>query len=85
MITVPEVKRKKGESFEGFFRRFGRRLQQSGRKLEVGKKRFYGKKPTKNDMQRAAVRRLEIQDKRNYLDKIGRLPEDNRKRGRRPR
>jgi len=83
VITVPEAKRKKGESFESFFRRFGKRLQQSGRKLEVGKKRFHGKKPTKNDLQRTAVRRLEIQDKRTYLDKIGRLPEDTRKRARR--
>ncbi len=77
-----EVKRKKGESFEGLLRRFSRRLQQSGKVLSARKIRFHESDPNKNALKRSALRRDKIKQKREYLIKIGHLVED-RRRGRR--
>lgn len=79
-----KVDRKKGESFEGLLRRFGRRLQQSGRMLEARKLRFYSAKPSKNKQKESALRRIRVSEKREYLIKVGQLVED-RRRGRRRR
>lgn len=78
-----EVKRKKGESFESLLRRFGRRLQQSGKALEARKIRFYTDKPNKNKQRASALRRVEIREKRDYLARIGQLKDEPRKTGRR--
>lgn len=79
-----EVKRKKGESFDAMFRRFTRRLQQSGKVLDVRSGRFFERKPKKNKMKASALRRLVIGEKREYLLRSGKLKEeDNRRRRRR--
>ncbi len=78
-----ETKRKKGESFEGLLRRFGRRLQQSGRMLEARKYRFYNAKPSKNKRKESALRRIKVSEKREYLIKVGQLVEDKRRSRRR--
>lgn len=77
-----DVKRKKGESFESLFRRFGRRLQQSGKQLEVRKIRFYKEKPNKNKVRESALRRKHMGEKREYLMRTGQLVEEPRKRRR---
>lgn len=77
------VKRRKGESFESFFRRFSRRVQQSGTILQVRKTRFHEDKPSKNTMKRSALRRMKTAAKRQYLIRIGQIEE--RPRGRRRR
>lgn len=74
-----EVKRKKGESFESLLRRFGRRVQQSGKVLEARKIRFFAEKPNKNKVRESALRRLEMREKRDYLMRIGQLKEEPRK------
>jgi len=73
---VSEVKRKKNESFESLLRRFHKKLQQSGRLLQSRKIRFYDKPKNKTQIRREAIRRKEIQAKREYLKKIGKLPEE---------
>lgn len=79
-----EVKKKKGESFESLLRRFNRRIQQSGKLLTARKIRFYERPKNKNSQKSAALRRMEISQKREYLERIGQLPEDTRRgRGRR--
>ncbi len=78
-----EVKRKKGESFESLLRRFGRRVQQSGKVLEARKIRFFAEKPNKNKVRESALRRLEMREKRDYLMRIGQLKEEPRKPARR--
>jgi len=81
-----EVKKKKGESFESLLRRFNRRIQQSGRLLSARKIRFYERPKNKNAKKSAALRCLKVSAKREYLDRIGKLPEDTRRgrgRGRR--
>ena len=79
-----DVKRRKGESFESLLRRFGKRVQQSGRILQAKKIRFHAPSKSKNAMRKSALRRLEIAEKRDFLIKTGRLVEDERpKRSRR--
>ena len=71
-----ELKRKKGETFESFFRRFNKRLQQSGRLFQARKVRFYERPKSKARLREAAARRSELREKREYLRKIGKLPEE---------
>ena len=73
-----EAKRKKGESFESLLRRFGRRLQQSGKNLEVRKIRYHASEPNKNKQKESALRRLELRQKREYLIRVGELKEEVR-------
>ncbi len=81
---MAEVKRKKGESFESLLRRFNRRIQQGGRIIQARKIRFHEANKSKNAQKATALRKLQIQAKRSYLERIGQLPEDTR-RGKRRR
>ena len=74
-----EAKRKKGETFESLLRRFNKRIQQSGKLLQAKKVRYKTKDPNKNLKKRLALRRNKIKDEREYLKKIGKLPEDDRR------
>ncbi|HLD18107.1 MAG TPA: 30S ribosomal protein S21 [Patescibacteria group bacterium] len=76
-----DIKRRKNESFESFYRRFTRRVQESGRILQAKKIRFHLRKKNKSAARKSALRRLEISVKRDYLLKTGRLVEEE---GRRP-
>ncbi len=78
-----KVKRKKGESFESVYRRFGRRVQQSGNMLQARKLRFHTAEPNKNKMRASALRRMTVTAKREYLMRIGQLVETRRNRRRR--
>ena len=78
-----EIKRKKGESFEALLRRFNQRTQSSGVILEVRKRKHHTKKPTKAKLKASAIARINTKVKRNYLEKIGMLPEEKKKFGRR--
>ncbi len=78
-----EIKRKKGESFEALLRRFTQRTQSSGVILEVRKRKHYMKKPTKAKLKDSALSRIASKAKRDYLEKIGMLPEEKKKFGRR--
>ena len=71
-----DVKRKKGETFEALIRKFNKRLKQSGKVLQAKKVRYYRKKVTKNLGKDLALRRKEINEKREYLKKVGKLKED---------
>ena len=78
-----EVKRRRGESFESMLRRFSRRMQLSGKILEAKKSRFYASPKNKTELKNAALRRIELSRQYDKLKKIGKLPEEKRKRGRR--
>lgn len=71
-----EVKRKKGESFESFLRRFKKRVIQSGIILQYKKVRFRQKAANKYHRKKSALFRKAVNAKREYLRKIGRLPEE---------
>lgn len=74
-----EVKVKTNESFEKLFRRFTKKIIQSGKLLQARKIRF--KTKMKNDRKRkeAAIHRVKTQDKREYLRKIGKLEDTYQK------
>ncbi len=81
-----DVKRKKGESFESLLRRFGKRVQESGRLIQAKKIRFYEPPPNKNADRGAALRRTYLSEKREYLLKSGKATEEDfapKRRGRR--
>jgi ribosomal protein S21 len=71
---VSEIKRKKGESFEGFMRRVKRQWQQSGKLLQVKKIQFYAPTQSKNVKRKHAIKRAKMISKVTYLRKVGRLP-----------
>lgn len=77
MASSIEVKRKKGESFEAFFRRFSRRLQQSGKVLDVRASRYFEREPNKNKTRDSALRRLTMGERREYLLKTGKIKEED--------
>lgn len=71
-----EVKRKKGESFESMVRRFSRRVMQSGVVLEFKKKQFKRRVDSKGRCKKNTLARKEYREKREFLKKLGRLPEE---------
>lgn len=76
MSTI-EVKRKKGESFEAFFRRAQARLRQSGKQQEIRSGRFFVPAPNKNKQRDSALRRLTKGARREYLLKTGKAKEED--------
>lgn len=79
-----EVKRKKGETFESFLRRFNKRLMQSKVIFEFKDKAYLRQQDSRNKEKTLAVERKKYREKMEYLKKIGRLPESKtRGRGRR--
>ena len=79
-MSYIEAKRKKGESFDAMFRRWSRRVQQSGKIFDVRGGRYFQKKMKKNKMKDSALRRLVIGEKREYLLRAGKLKEEERRR-----
>jgi len=79
-----EVKRKKGETFDALLRRFQRRFQESGKNIEVKKRRFLQRDQNQNKRRGSALRREEMRVKYAYLAKTGQLKEEPRKGARRP-
>ncbi len=73
---MAEIKRKRGETFESLLRRFHRKLQQSGKLIQSRKIRFHQRSKSRNMQRESALRRLEIRKEREYLRKIGKLPEE---------
>ena len=75
-----EFKRKKGESFESFLRRFNKRLLQSGKLYEARQKKYLAPKRSKNLQKKRALVGLKLKSKKEYLRKVGKLQEESRKR-----
>lgn len=70
---MPEVRRKPKESFDSLLRRFSKQVQQSGKLLTVRKKRFRTDKKNSRAKKETALRRLTIEEKKEYLRKTGKL------------
>ena len=70
---MPETKRKQKESFESLLRRFNKQVQQSGRLIQVKKVRFFTRTKNKRALKASALRRIMIEDKKEYLKKVGKL------------
>jgi len=76
---VVEIKRKKGETFESFFRRFSKRVQQSGKIIEAKNKQFLQPKKNEAAKKKSALVGMKLRSKKEYLRKIGKLEEDTRR------
>lgn len=77
-----EVRRKEKETFGAMLRRFTRRVQMSGVLKETRKKRFYAKASTRIKKKESALRRLDVRKKCMKLEKLGKLKEEPKRRGR---
>lgn len=73
---MAEIKRKKGETFESFLRRFNKKLQQSGKLIQSRKIRFHERSKSRTKVREDALRRKRITSQREYLKKIGKLKDD---------
>lgn len=71
-----EFKRKKGETFESFLRRFNKRLQQSGRLYEARKKRYHSRSKNEAAKRKSALIGLELRDKKEYMRRTGKLKDE---------
>jgi ribosomal protein S21 len=72
---VVEVRKKEGESNESLLRRFTKKVQASGVLIRAKKGRFYNPPKSKMERRACASRRKMIQDKKEFLRKIGKLEE----------
>ena len=73
-----EAKRRQNETIPAMIRRFTRRVQQSGVLIHARKLKFYGTKPTKRVVRERALRRIANMKERVRLEKLGKLPEEER-------
>ena len=75
---MSELKRRKGESFEGFIRRVKRQWLRSGKLIQAKKIQFFSPKKSKNLQRKYAVKKSKLISKTNYLRKaVSRPPEIN--------
>ena len=79
------VKRKQGESFDGMYRRFMRRVQSGGLIKEVRKRKVLDPVPNPNGRKFKKVRGLKIDKKRAWLIRTGKATEQDFRRKRRRR
>ena len=78
---MSDVKRKKGESFEGFMRRVKRQWQQSGRILQTKKIQYFNPTLSRNERRKKAIKKSNLESKITYLRKIGKMPEEEERFG----
>jgi ribosomal protein S21 len=76
---VSELKRKKNEAFESFMRRVKQQWQKSGKILQVRKIQYFAPNKSKNEQKKQAVNHSKMVSKKEYLQKIGKLPVDDLK------
>ncbi len=73
---MADLKRKKGESFESFLRRFKNSLKNNKRLESFKKNRTYSKQKTKVQLKKSALARLKLGKKFEQLRKTGKLNEN---------
>ncbi|HTW97010.1 MAG TPA: hypothetical protein VMD74_05130 [Candidatus Methylomirabilis sp.] len=73
---MTEFKRKKGESFESFLRRFNKGLRNSKTLNIARSKQALQPKKSRREQKEYALKSLELRKQKNYLRKIGKLPEE---------
>jgi ribosomal protein S21 len=74
---MADFKRKPGESFESFLRKFKKGLKNSKRLEKARSKQHMEPKKTKQKQKKHALIGLDLRKKNEYLRKIGKLPESN--------
>lgn len=79
MYFMADFKRKPGESFEGFLRKFKKGLRNSKRLEKARSKQYLEQKTTKRLLKKRALSGLALRKKNELLRKTGKLPESTRK------
>ena len=74
-----ELKRKKGESFEAFLRRFNKTLIKSQRLNEARARQYLVEKRNKRRQKEYALISKKLREEKEYLRKIGKLKDDIRR------
>ncbi len=74
-----EFKRKKNENFEAFLRRFNRAVIRSRKLHEVRQNKYHKDPISKNKQKVRALNTMKMREKTEYLRKIGRLKEENKR------
>lgn len=77
---MADLKRKPGESFEGFLRKFKKALKNSKRLEKARSKKYLAPKKTKRQQKNYALTSLDMRKKKEYLRRIGKLEETINKR-----
>lgn len=72
---MADFKRKPGESFEGFLRKFKRGLKNSKRLEKARSKQHLEPVKNRQAQKKKALIGLELKKKNEYLRRIGKLPE----------
>jgi len=72
---MADLKRKKGESFEAFLRRFKSSLKNNKRLETFKKNQTHAKKKTKIQFKKSALAKIELGKKFEYLRKTGKVKE----------
>ena len=75
-----EYKRKKGESFESFLRRFNKSLLHSRKLNEVRQRQHLAPKKSKNKQKKYALVSKQMREKKEYMKKTGKLKEETKNR-----
>jgi ribosomal protein S21 len=75
---MADLKRKPGESFEAFLRKFKKALKNSKRLETARGKKHLEDKSNRNKQKKQALSGLKIRAEKEYLRKIGKLPENTR-------
>lgn len=74
---MADFKRKPGESFESFLRKFKKGLKNSKRLEKARSKQHVEAKQTKRLAKKRALIGLSLRKKNEYLRRIGKMPESN--------
>ncbi len=75
---MADFKRKTGENFESFLRRFKKGLRNSKRLDEARKKQHRQDRASKREQKKCALISLELKKKNDYLRKTGKLDDDKK-------
>ena len=70
-----EVKKRTGESSQGLLRRFSKRIRQSGVLLRARKIRYRRKSLSYGAKKKKALRKEELREKYEKLEKLGKIKE----------
>ncbi len=77
---MAHFKRKPGESFESFLRKFRRGLKNNKRLEKARSKQYLAPKQTKRLAKKRALSGLALQEKNELLRRTGKLPEGRQRR-----
>ena len=79
-FPVVEAKRKKGETFESLYRRFGKRLQQSGNLFLARKLRYKERNQSRNEVKKITLFKRNQRAKTKQLIRSGKVKDEPERR-----